>query len=1344
MRTFKLILFFCLMTVFSFAQGLKQKLVGSTTNVQIISQTPNVSYVIQFNLTSFQGYAGLSVAIGDHYVVEYTLSNPKKAIRFQITAVSVVSGNRVQVTLVPLDGATLAVFPITTGGIYRPGNDFGLIPVDGSAPMFLEAAVRNHNTIRIDSLLKNHRDSIQFIMAALGGSSGGGSPAIIDSLARTVRESGLFDQYAIPFGSASGKLDQDVNVFKLVSGQLQVNSIATLGSAGAGYLALGAQSTPPATPVSGVRVYADGSGRFGWIGTNGLTRVFDASGITTNRNFKLQDKSYTLADSADVAALSTSLPGSYFPLLGGTLTGTGGAGFVGLPHQTTSPFPPTGGIRVYGNGSALSWVASDGYERQLASSGNTGGRTYILPNASGTIPLLSLAQTWSGNNTFAMAGSSGSGFSVTGTTQSAINAPVMTDVQVAALTSQTAGSWVYSNTQQRPYVYNGTAFQGIMLGPQSGIPANYIPIGGSGRNLTADGNFVVGYNGSNPILYVRGRNAIEVDVNGQMTFGTGGNPTRFTTAVRFENLIENPTTTLLVRGNGGVILNSTPIGNIMYLYADGVNINYNSPGQPTGDGIVFRNQSGKTHNNTSTAASGTVSSVSMINFNGGHITSANTGVTYTNAATLRVSGAPTAGTNSTITKSWAIQVNSGVSMFPQVHVSQTGTHTWSQQAGIGHSYYQSSQLYAYSGQLGGSGSALTVQGHANGSGGDVFGVLSNLAINSIGNSGNSAAIRAETGGNPGVTAGMQSALYSYFRTAGGGNDMRGLTVELSLNKSNTYTSTGTLRGISVGVPERNNHGVVTLKGIEYTGLTGTISGGGSQITTHNPLAISAGSYNQVTSTWSFIDHALTIGASTQTSGGALLELSSTSRGFLPPRMTEVQRDAIPSPAAGLLIYNSTTGKLNYRNATAYVPVGDGIISALPTGDVSINAAGNSFVISNLFEWNFTDQDNSSIYSGDGFGLVLSSPIGVYLSQSGGSGSVSVEDGVSVSSGSLGLLSLNAGNTFRIIGYPESSYEIYTGNLTVPFGRITEFGFLLTDIDNTDINDFSIFETISTTKFSIPAPVMTATQRDILEADGVDGAMIYSSTAGAHQVFNADLSVFQQYAKVGKENFWTEGAIPFGRASDNILLSDASFRYDPLLGTQDIATEFSRLRMYHDVSDTNLTAAVEVYSDLQSSDASYFLRLLKGVEGNHQDSVSIHMLDQGHLGFSSTKGFIFAAMNGGHTHFYTGVAVAGNNINTGTSYTISGKQSRYRVESTTVVDINLPQIGVDVQSGYILYLTVSNSAADVEIHCHASNSGIELDGAATGALPMLVTAPSGFIWAKILVANNNSTWSVLGN
>ena len=67
---------------------------------------------------------------------------------------------------------------------------------------------------------------------------------------------------------------------------------------------------------------------------------------------------------------------------------------------------------------------------------------------------------------------------------------------------------------------------------------------------------------------------------------------------------------------------------------------------------------------------------------------------------------------------------------------------------------------------------------------------------------------------------------------------------------------------------------------------------------------------------SYFKHGLTIGDSTL-DGSALVELTSTSEGFLPPRMTTTQRDAISSPAEGLVVYNTSTKVLNFHNGTAW-------------------------------------------------------------------------------------------------------------------------------------------------------------------------------------------------------------------------------------------------------------------------------------------------------------------------------------------------------------------------------------------------------------------------------------------
>jgi hypothetical protein len=50
---------------------------------------------------------------------------------------------------------------------------------------------------------------------------------------------------------------------------------------------------------------------------------------------------------------------------------------------------------------------------------------------------------------------------------------------------------------------------------------------------------------------------------------------------------------------------------------------------------------------------------------------------------------------------------------------------------------------------------------------------------------------------------------------------------------------------------------------------------------------------------------------------AMLDVQSTSSGFLPPRMTSAQRDGIASPASGLIIYNTDTNCLNMWDGSTW-------------------------------------------------------------------------------------------------------------------------------------------------------------------------------------------------------------------------------------------------------------------------------------------------------------------------------------------------------------------------------------------------------------------------------------------
>jgi hypothetical protein len=70
-------------------------------------------------------------------------------------------------------------------------------------------------------------------------------------------------------------------------------------------------------------------------------------------------------------------------------------------------------------------------------------------------------------------------------------------------------------------------------------------------------------------------------------------------------------------------------------------------------------------------------------------------------------------------------------------------------------------------------------------------------------------------------------------------------------------------------------------------------------------------------TQTHLDGSLTLG-DTNLDASAVLDISSTTQGVLFPRMTTTQRNAITSPADGLVVYNTTDNKLQVRAAGVWV------------------------------------------------------------------------------------------------------------------------------------------------------------------------------------------------------------------------------------------------------------------------------------------------------------------------------------------------------------------------------------------------------------------------------------------
>ena len=86
---------------------------------------------------------------------------------------------------------------------------------------------------------------------------------------------------------------------------------------------------------------------------------------------------------------------------------------------------------------------------------------------------------------------------------------------------------------------------------------------------------------------------------------------------------------------------------------------------------------------------------------------------------------------------------------------------------------------------------------------------------------------------------------------------------------------------------------------------------------------------------------------------AQLDVTSTTKGFLPPRMTTVQRDAIVSPATGIQIYNTTTNTNDYFNGTIWttsgfsgtlpIAIGIGTNSPAPSAQLDVTSTTKGFL-----------------------------------------------------------------------------------------------------------------------------------------------------------------------------------------------------------------------------------------------------------------------------------------------------------------------------------------------------------------------------------------------------------------
>lgn len=107
---------------------------------------------------------------------------------------------------------------------------------------------------------------------------------------------------------------------------------------------------------------------------------------------------------------------------------------------------------------------------------------------------------------------------------------------------------------------------------------------------------------------------------------------------------------------------------------------------------------------------------------------------------------------------------------------------------------------------------------------------------------------------------------------------------------------------------------------------------------------------------------------------AMLDVVSTDKGLLVPRMTTVQKAAITSPATGLIVYDNDTSSFWYFNGTIWVEVLNGKVSELIDDDADTKVQVEESADEDMIRFDVAGSEAMMIYSDGNVGIGNSAPV----------------------------------------------------------------------------------------------------------------------------------------------------------------------------------------------------------------------------------------------------------------------------------------------------------------------------------------------------------------------------------
>jgi hypothetical protein len=215
---------------------------------------------------------------------------------------------------------------------------------------------------------------------------------------------------------------------------------------------------------------------------------------------------------------------NFFPIIGGTLTGTGGAGYLGLLAQSSDPSTPASGFKLFANSAHnLAILDRNGWITTLDISASS-NRFFTFPSTGGTFALgtgtTNRIPIWTDANTL---GSSNALYNSTTKrwtwdSPSVLELPMGTDAQRPS-PATTSDFW-YSTTSNGLEWYNGTRWAKVLESTANIFTAGSLIFADANGQAAQNNAQLFWNNSTNRLGVARNNPTFTLDVNGNARVGS--------------------------------------------------------------------------------------------------------------------------------------------------------------------------------------------------------------------------------------------------------------------------------------------------------------------------------------------------------------------------------------------------------------------------------------------------------------------------------------------------------------------------------------------------------------------------------------------------------------------------------------------------------------------------------------------------------------------------------------------------------------------------------------------------------------------------------------------------------